>query len=471
MYVWFLSRRYLHKRRLAFFGIGAVVGCVALLIVVTSLFTGFIASYINHSKRLWGDVVVVPGAALTDREYHTMADALEACPEVELAMPLAKTGGLAYLGPGRVRAVQLVGVDMERKCRDAAFRSGLLRQGAGEAIPNMTLSPEAQAAAKQALSKGGRTVREEDMPVGAVLSIGLLAQPDDLTDEYPREALREQLAHWEQPVIITTGRRPQGDSRENSPSSLRQRLICWPTDIVETGLHDADTHFMYVPFSAVCALAGSAESGQEPRCEALLQITLAKGVSAPNGVEIIRKAWGHAARSRGIAAPVGVYAADEVQSVKQFTGEIRKQLFIWQIMLGMICLVAAFLVFVTLYMIVMQKRRDIGIIRSVGGSRWGVARVFWAYGLCIGVAGALGGLVLGTLATRHINMVESALTRLLGFKIWKSGVYMFKQIPNDVAWDAVGWICLAGVAAAILGATVPAIRAARWRPIEALRYE
>ncbi len=470
MYVWFLSWRYLHKRRLAFFGVGAVVGCVALLIVVTSLFTGFITSYMDHSRRLWGDVVLVPGMALTDEDFHTLADALEDCPEVAQAMPLAKAGGLAYLGPGQVRAVQLVGVDMNRKCRDAAFRAGLLRQGNGTSQPDMTLPPEAQAAARQALSKGGRTVREEDLPVGAILSIGLLALPDELTDEYPRQMLRERIANWEQPVIITTGRRPESGP-DAAAASLRQRLVCWPVDVVETGLHEADTHFIYVPFETICALTSSAGPGQTPRCEALVQITLAQGVPVAQGVAAVRKAWSQAAATRGIRAFPDVFAAAELPFVKQFTGEIIKQLRIWQLMLGLICLVAAFLVFVTLYMIVMQKRRDIGILRSVGGSRRSVAGVFWAYGLCIGAAGALGGLVLGVLATRHINVIEVGLTRLLGFKIWKSGVYMFKQIPNEVAWDAVGWICLAGVAAAVLGATVPALRAARWRPIEALRYE
>ena len=81
------------------------------------------------------------------------------------------------------------------------------------------------------------------------------------------------------------------------------------------------------------------------------------------------------------------------------------------------------------------------------------------------------GLGLGVLATRNINAIERLLATVLGFKIWKSGVYIFSEIPNEVAWGSVTGIMLAGVAAALLGALLPARRAARMLPAEALRWE
>jgi len=78
---------------------------------------------------------------------------------------------------------------------------------------------------------------------------------------------------------------------------------------------------------------------------------------------------------------------------------------------------------------------------------------------------------VGWWATRHIALLEGVLTRLLGFKIWKAGVYVFAEIPNEVYWPSVGWIVLMGVVAATVGALLPAVRAARVEPIEALRWE
>ncbi|MFC1783245.1 hypothetical protein ACFL02_06625, partial [Planctomycetota bacterium] len=63
------------------------------------------------------------------------------------------------------------------------------------------------------------------------------------------------------------------------------------------------------------------------------------------------------------------------------------------------------------------------------------------------------------------------LTRALGFKIWRSGVYLFSDIPNEVAWNSVVWIMAVGVLSAVLGALLPALRAARMLPVDALRYE
>ena len=59
----------------------------------------------------------------------------------------------------------------------------------------------------------------------------------------------------------------------------------------------------------------------------------------------------------------------------------------------------------------------------------------------------------------------------LGLKIWKSSTYMFSRIPNEVDWASVVWIVAAAVVAAGVGALIPAIAAARLKPVEILRYE
>jgi len=56
-------------------------------------------------------------------------------------------------------------------------------------------------------------------------------------------------------------------------------------------------------------------------------------------------------------------------------------------------------------------------------------------------------------------------------KLWRSSVYMFEKIPNEVNWPAVWWIVLAAIAACVIGALIPAMVAARLRPVKILRYE
>jgi ABC-type lipoprotein release transport system permease subunit len=247
-------------------------------------------------------------------------------------------------------------------------------------------------------------------------------------------------------------------------------------DAVQIGLYEADSSYVYLPFGYVRDLIG--QTGQDGRkeCLASVQIRPAPGFAEETVKQQVREAWKSYAKtelgwSDLEVRKVAIYSSSENERVKMFTHEIRKQLGVMQMMMGLICLVTALLVFVTLFMIVMQKRRDMGIIRSLGSSRSGLAMIFMYYGLSIGVAGTALGLLLGVTATRHINLLEATLTRLLGFKVWKSGVYMFSHIPDEVAWDSVGWILAAGIGTAMLGALLPALRAARLRPVENLRYE
>ncbi|MFC1783927.1 hypothetical protein ACFL02_10155 [Planctomycetota bacterium] len=177
MYKLFLCLRYLRKRRIAFFGVAAVALCVALLIVVTSLFSGFIDTYMMHLERLLGQVVLTPMASIA--EYTELAEHLEKLESVAIAKPLVQTGGLLYLGRGDVRGVEIWGIDLARQAKEDTFRRGLLLQGESDKIPSFSLSPSAQKAARTLLQQRlGPEITEADLPVGAIAGIGILGKPD-----------------------------------------------------------------------------------------------------------------------------------------------------------------------------------------------------------------------------------------------------------------------------------------------------
>src|SRR5207248_9872992 len=88
-------------------------------------------------------------------------------------------------------------------------------------------------------------------------------------------------------------------------------------------------------------------------------------------------------------------------------------------------IVAIFLVFCIFYIIVVEKTRDIGIIKSVGATSSGVAGIFLGYGLVIGIVGSGLGLLLAWLTVHNINELHAWLGKRLGIVIWDPPVYAF----------------------------------------------
>ena len=129
------------------------------------------------------------------------------------------------------------------------------------------------------------------------------------------------------------------------------------------------------------------------------------------------------------------------------------------------------IVFCIFFMIVTTKRKDIAIIKSCGMASRSVAMVFVGFGACVGVIGSGIGAVLGHVITKNINTIESWISVIFGLKLWRSSVYMFSKIPNEVNWPWAFRIIITAILAAAVGALIPALVAAVTKPVEILRYE
>jgi lipoprotein-releasing system permease protein len=189
---------------------------------------------------------------------------------------------------------------------------------------------------------------------------------------------------------------------------------------------------------------------------------------------VIQSAFEQFARTRlgwpeSLVGEAQIQTAQEIQG--RFIAELKKQMALLLVIFGAASLGAILLIFCIFYMIVISKRKDIGILKACGTSNTSIALLFISYGIFIGVAGAILGGVIGYYFIRNINVIENGISYIFGFKIWKSSVYMFSKIPNQLDLHAAMWIMAAAVAAAAIGALIPAIAAARMRPVRILRYE
>lgn len=144
---------------------------------------------------------------------------------------------------------------------------------------------------------------------------------------------------------------------------------------------------------------------------------------------------------------------------------------ILNVLLFLIIAVAGFGILAIFYMIVVEKTRDIGILKSLGASSSGVMSIFLSYGLSLGIVGSSAGVILGLLFVRYINEIEDILSWITGRKVFDEKIYYFFEIPTSVSPWMVFWVATGAVAIAVLASILPARRAAQLHPVRALRFE
>jgi lipoprotein-releasing system permease protein len=141
------------------------------------------------------------------------------------------------------------------------------------------------------------------------------------------------------------------------------------------------------------------------------------------------------------------------------------------ILLFLIIAVAGFGILATFFMIVVEKTRDIGILKALGASSRGVMSIFLSYGLSLGLVGSGAGMIGGLLFVTYINQIAKLIELVTGHEVFDPTIYYFQQIPTDVEPIAVVGVVFGAVLIAVLASVLPALRAARLHPVEALRYE
>lgn len=150
---------------------------------------------------------------------------------------------------------------------------------------------------------------------------------------------------------------------------------------------------------------------------------------------------------------------------------LRTERVVMFVILSLIILVAALNIISGLIMLVKDKGRDIGILRTIGLTRGAVMRIFFICGSSIGVVGTILGVVLGTLFTLNIKAIQAAVEWVIGASVWDPTVRYLTEIPAILHVGDVALTTGIALGLSFLATLYPAWRAARMNPVEALRYE
>ncbi len=208
---------------------------------------------------------------------------------------------------------------------------------------------------------------------------------------------------------------------------------------------------------------------------AYVDLDTAKLIKRQTGVDGIRCMVSDPMKARAVAAEIqeklGFAASTWYDSNRPFFEALKQEKVAMFIILMFIVLVAAFNITSTLIMVVMEKKRDIGILRTLGLGTGAVIRLFMLEGLYIGISGTIVGLILGIILAHNLNPVAAVVAWLLDVDLFNAVIYHFDHIPVAVVPRDVAFITLASIGLTFLSTLYPAWSASRLDPVDALRYE
>jgi lipoprotein-releasing system permease protein len=471
VYKYLLCWRYLKTRYIALASVISVMLGVATMIVVNSVMAGFAEKMRDRLHGVLADVVVE--CVSLDGFYNSeevMARVNQvAGDQVKALAPTMETPGILNFrypnGQVITKPCQLIGIKPEDRARTGDFAEFLFDDRDQKIQPSFQVTEELKMKSPRAevLNDLGDTEMDK------IMKEQLKQQ---ISEELPDHGtiLGYALATWH-----------PGRGRSDiflAPPGTKVSLLfpragqsraegAYDTFTVvgyfKSGMSEYDSTHVYVPL------------------ERLQDMRLLRDVRGRGAVNQIQ-----------IKAKPGVSLDDMAKHIQDALDELQPAFFrvstweekqgpllgavvveqgILNILLFFIIAVAGFGILAIFSMIVVEKTRDIGVMKSLGASTAGIRGIFLGYGLLLGTVGSGVGMAGGLLFVRYINECERALSRLMHRKVFDDTIYYFNSIPTLVEPFTVAWIVTGAMLIAVLASIWPAHRAAHVHPVRSLRYE
>ncbi len=224
--------------------------------------------------------------------------------------------------------------------------------------------------------------------------------------------------------------------------------------IFEIGMYEYDSTFLYMPLEA-----GQLFFRLKDQVNAIEVF-----VNQPDRIFQIR------AKIRE-AAGIEYRTLDWQEANSGFFNAINVERNVMFLILSLIILVAAFNITSGQYMLVKGKGRDIAILRTMGATKGMVLRIFFLSGASIGIVGTILGVIGGVLFAENIATIQGWVEEMAGTKVFDPTVYFLSKLPAKLDWTEVSQVIAMSLVLSFLAPLLPAWRAARLDPVEALRYE
>lgn len=520
MYKFLLCWRYLRTRYIALASIISVMLGVATMIIVNSVMAGFTTEMQDRIHGILSDIVFESRGleGFYDAPWHMAQIERVAGEYIEAMAPTVTVPALLrfqFRGESITRPVQLIGIDQHSQSLAGDFgkylqhpanreemsfdlRDGgydlLDHQASGEAEPREQLKDvgwplrRQRAEHEQAMREWEAETLETaaaDAPTaidpadeGSAADDAIPADP--FAAQYAAEGERfdpgtEQHSGVVLGIALSSYRDRSGAERflivPGDDVSLTFPTVGTPpkaassnftvVDLYESKMSEYDASLVFVPLEELQRQRGMIEPRSGVGYVTSIQIKLKDDADLDHVRDLLREAFP--------AEAYGVFTWRDKQG--PLLAAVQMEMAVLNILLFLIIAVAGFGILAIFFMIVVEKTRDIGVLKSLGASGSGIMGIFLGYGLSLGVVGAGVGMVLGLIFVVYINEIADLLGWVTGQEIFDPSIYYFYKIPTIIDPLTVCWIVLGAISIAVLASILPARRAARLHPVEALRYE
>ncbi|MFH1288460.1 MAG: FtsX-like permease family protein, partial [bacterium] len=225
--------------------------------------------------------------------------------------------------------------------------------------------------------------------------------------------------------------------------------------LFETGMYEYDASLAYISLESgqkLCGLDNNAVTGIETR------------VSDFNKAEAISKDL-----QKMLGYPYWVRSWGDMN--RNFFSALRLEKIVMIIIMTLCVLIAAFNIISALIMVVMEKTKDIGVLKSLGATSGSIRFIFILLGSIIGLAGTSLGAFGGVWLSKSLNHIIKFIENMFDISVIPADVYYLNFLPTHLEVKDVLFISAMAVFICAAAALYPAHQASKLNPVEALRYE
>ena len=465
MYKYLLCWRYLRTRYIAIASVISVMLGVATMIVVNSVMSGFADKMRDRVHGVLADMTIDANAMEGFRnpdEVKAYVKEVAGKDVVAMAAAIETLGimNINYGGQNFVRNVQIMGIEPEERAQTGDFAEYLVDEDEKKLPASFFVGDDLKRRAPSAKfldpndDKEFQNVMKRDIAdqvpdFGAIVgwSLGSIHQPGVVKDFFIAPRGSKIVLSF-----VSAGKEPK-------PAHDAFTVVGYS----KTGMSEYDSTHVFVPLKRLQLLRLMGD-GEGRGAVNQIQIKVREGVDVAELSNRLNDAL-----TRKWPLRFRVRTWEEIQGPLLAAVAIEQS--ILNILLFFIIAVAGFGILAIFSMIVVEKTRDIGILKALGASNSGVRGIFLGYGLLLGVVGSGVGMLGGLLFVWKINDIERWLSKVTGRKVFDDTVYYFPEIPTKVEPFTIAWIVGGALLIAVVASIWPAHRASRLHPVRALRFE